>query len=322
MKRVLVWAILLCLLVTVGAGAEIEYSFADREAGVAYMMSNEDYYAGFSQNDLDYKMQKKGAGMEEYLAFAREQVMDFTEEEKTLIDQGMAWLEKTLTDRGLSLPALDPVVFIRTTMQEEKGAGAYTHGTQIYIGEYVDREALDEVLLTVLAHELFHCMTRSDPQFRKDMYGLIHFAVQDEEYALPDSVFQAYISNPDVEHHNACATFIIDGQPVDCFAALVTRKGFEQPGDSFFDCMVTALVPVDGRDVWYAPEDAENFDEVFGRNTWYVIDPEECMADNFADAIVYGLDGKEYPNPEIIESILDYLAYSHFEPNAGEGITD
>ena len=140
------------------------------------------------------------------------------------------------------------------------------------------------------------------------MYQLIHFTVQDEEYPLPESVFQAFISNPDVEHHNAYATFIIDGQPVDCFTALVTTRGFENPGDSFFYTMTTGLVPVDGTDIWYRPEDAANFDEIFGKNTGYAIDPEECMADNFSYALVYGLEGRDYPNPEIIQGILDYLS--------------
>ena len=38
-----------------------------------------------------------------------------------------------------------------------------------------------------------------------------------------------------------------------------------------------------------------------------VTDPEECMADNFAYAMLYGMkgkDGKGYPNPEIIQGII------------------
>ena len=73
---------------------------------------------------------------------------------------------------------------------------------------------------------------------------------------------------------------------------------------------MTALVPTDGTDKYYTPEDTENFDEIFGKNTGYVIDPEECMADNFGYLIAYGLegpDGKGYPNPEIITSIEDIL---------------
>ncbi|MBQ1492348.1 MAG: hypothetical protein IIZ39_10350 [Blautia sp.] len=50
--------------------------------------------------------------------------------------------------------------------------------------------------------------------------------------------------------------------------------------------------------------------EVFGRNTGYVIDPKKCLADNFAMAMFFGMEGPEgegYPSPEIIDGILSYL---------------
>ena len=106
------------------------------------------------------------------------------------------------------------------------------------------------------------------------------------------------------------ATFVIEGEPSECFAAFVTTKHFEKEGDRFFDSAMTALVPIDGTDKYYSPEDAENFDEIFGKNTGYVIDPEECMADNLGYLIAYGPegpDGKGYPNPEIITAIEDIL---------------
>jgi hypothetical protein len=134
--------------------------------------------------------------------------------------------------------------------------------------------------------------------------------VQEKDYPLPPSVFEYHISNPDVEHHNSYATFIIDGQNIDCFTDFVTTRHFEQEGDEFFGCSTTALVPVDGSDTYYKPEQAENFDEIFGTNTDYVIDPEECMADNFGYTLAYGMDGPKgdgYHNPEIIEGIMDFL---------------
>ena len=69
-------------------------------------------------------------------------------------------------------------------------------------------------------------------------------------------------------------------------------------------------MPVDGSVTYYTPEQAENFDEIIGTNTDYVIDPEECMADNFGYTLAYGMDGPKgdgYPNPEIIEGIMDFL---------------
>ena len=78
----------------------------------------------------------------------------------------------------------------------------------------------------------------------------------------------------------------------------------------------TALIPIDGTDIYYTKEQASNFDEVFGTNTNYTIDPEECMADNFADAMQYGMDGKNgqgYPNPEIIRGVIDRVSTGHFQ---------
>jgi hypothetical protein len=298
----------------------LPYRYASKEEGKALMLANRDYYDGFSQNELDYKMQKKNTTMEEYLAFAGEQVRDFTDGERDLVDGCFAGMQETLRENGFALPPLEEIVLIKTTMAEEQGAAGYTHGTQIYIYDEVlegavsedeeERAFYQDFLDTFFWHELFHCLTRCNPGFRAEMYKLIRFTVVENDYPLPPGVFEYHISNPDVEHHNSYSSFHINGQDIDCFTDFVTVKHFEEPGESFFDVGTTALVPTDGSDTYYVPEQADNFDEVFGTNTGYVIDPEECMADNFSFAMCYGMDGPEgngYPNPEIIEGILSYL---------------
>ena len=299
--------------------AAIPFRFASKEEGAELMLANKEYYAKFSPNKLDYIMQKTGADMEEYLAFAKEQVLDWTDEEKEIITRGMRDIEDSFASRGWTLPPLDTIVFIKTTMLEENGVMGYTHGTQIYIYDFLSSCApgdfedgkLPESFRTFLAHELFHCLTRCNPDFRAEMYRLIHFTVAEKDYELPPSVWEYYIANPDVEHHNSWASFEIDGKEIDCFTAFVTTKHFENVGEQFFKFGMTALVPVDGSDVYYSREQAANFDEVFGTNTNYVIDPEECMADNFSLAVVYGTDGpghNGYNNPEIIDGIIDILS--------------
>ena len=323
---VLILLVSVCMLLCAGAQAgpaedpagreKLDYRLADRSEGTALMMANEAYYAGFTQNDLDYRMQKTGASMAEYQAFAREQVLDFTDEQKALIDTHMRRIREIIAERGYHIPALDEIIFVSTTMQEECDAMAYTHGTQIYMdGSALIRISTDTVdgarrLDYIFAHELFHCITRCSPDFRAAMYRIIHFTVQAEDFTLPPSAREYFISNPDVEHHNAYATFVIGGEPIDCFTAFVTTKHFEKKGDRFFDSATTALIPTDGTDTYYVPEDAANFDEVFGTNTGYVVDPEECLADNFGYLIAYGMngpDGMGYPNPEIITSIEELL---------------
>ena len=49
---------------------------------LALLLSNRDYYDNFNQNDLNFRMQKLDATLEEMEAFAAAQVLDFTDAEK------------------------------------------------------------------------------------------------------------------------------------------------------------------------------------------------------------------------------------------------
>ena len=304
---------------TTAARHEIAHRYASASEARELLLSNDRYYAGFSQNDLDFKMQKAGATMEEYKSFTAEQTRDFTDKEKGLLDGYLADMATMLAERGYTLPPLDEVTFVKTTMAEAYGAAGYTHGTTVFLsadlldsfvatGEF---EGDPDLLRLTIWHELFHCLTRCNPDFRVDMYKLIHFTVHDADYTLPPSVMEYHISNPDVEHHNASAIFKIDGRDVECFTDWVTTRHFEKEGDNFFECAATALVPVDGTDAYYTSDQASNFNEVFGTNTEYVTDPEECLAENFALLMTYGTkgpDGNGYQSPEIIEGIIAYLS--------------
>ncbi len=289
------------------------YHYADRDEAVEKYLSNEEYFDGMSKCDVQYKLQDKHGTVEELKEYGASQMQEFSDDEKEAIDNLFDEMTKDAEENGYEFPRLSEITLIRSTQKEECGSGAYTHGTDIYFGDYLSNlitsEDESEAVRgkEIMWHEIFHCLTRNNPDFRKDMYKIIHFTVEDEDYEIPPSVEKKFISNPDVEHHNSHAEFEIDGEKVECFAALIATEPFRKEGDSFFDCMATALVPTDGSDEYYLPEDTDNFWEVFGENTGYVIDPEECMADNFSYAMTYGMD-KDYANPEIIEAIIEYVS--------------
>lgn len=323
MKKTLLIALcLLCLFSAVAEGAVFDYRFADADEAAALLLSNRNYYDNLSQNDLNFRMQKLGATLPELEAYAAAQTRDYTDAEKAAIDDAMRLIEETCAELGYSLPPTDGIVFAKTTMDEECGAGAYTHGTQIYLGEAVlsygtsqdarQRESFQQVV----THELFHCLTRNHPDFRADMYGMLGFTVEAEDYAFPQSIRDVMISNPDVGHHNSHATFIIGGQPVDCTVIFTTARPFEQPGDSFFDDMVTGLVPVDDLSTMYTSDEAENFWDMFGRNTDYVIDPGETLADNFSLTLMARGDSRYFTSPEIVEAIDAYLKSAEWTADA------
>ena len=300
----------LSLLISVNCFAgetTIVYRYADAAEASEMVLANKDYYENLSQNDINYRLQKMDGTLEELEKFAAEQTRDFTDEEKAAIDEAIHEIEKICDERGYHLPEEDGIVFAKTTMMDECNAGAYTHGTEIYLGERIVENALSddtkEFFQEVLAHELFHCLTRNNPDFRKEMYKILDFTVREKDFEFPQEIKDRIISNPDVEHHDSTAVFRINGEDKECVVIFTTTKPFEKEGDSFFDYAMTGLVPIDDLSAVYSSEEAENFWDLFGENTDYVIDPEETLADNFSFTVIYGTDGKEYATPEIIEKI-------------------
>ena len=242
---------------------------------------------------------------------------EFTENEKKLISEQILEMEKTLEHQKMSLPFDEVIIFIKSTQKEENGSLAYTHSTQIYLGEEVIETMKNKGNIEVkfeidqlFWHEIFHCMTRTNTVFRKEMYKIIHFTVMDKDFIIPKEIYEISISNPDVEHHDSYATFNINGKNIDCYMVLTVSKPFEKPGDSFFNCLQFSIVPIESKGEFYLPGDIQNFWEIFGRNTSYVIDPEECLADNFSFAILYQKYEKflgSKKSPEIIKKIINYL---------------
>jgi len=321
MKRSIVLILVLSLLVpaVLAEDSEMHYRFADAGEAAELLLGNREYYENLTQNDIEFRMQESGAALQDLETFAAAQTRDFTDEEKASIDRAMAHIRENCAKLGYVLPSAGDIVFGKTTMAEECGASAYTHGTQIYLGEKLlaygssDNPAIRDFFDTVIAHELFHCLTRNHPEFRAAMYAILGFTVADADFVVSPEIREMIIANPDVEHHNAYAAFEINGKMTDCLVVFAATKNFERAGDNFFDCTVTGLVPIDDLSTLYTADDAANFWDVFGRNTGYVIDPEETLADNFSYALIYGMNGsKEYNNPEIIQAI-DSLLKSGFE---------
>ena len=311
MKKAFILALILFLLLPacLAEGGGFGYRFVDAKEAAGLLLSNRNYYDNLTQNDLNYRLQKLGATLAELEAFVAEQTLDFTDAEKTRIEQSLALIEKNCAERGYALPPIEDIVFAKTTMTHECYAEAYTHGTQIFIGESMlkydfDDNPEDQAFFdTIMAHELFHCLTRNHPDFRAAMYAILGFTIVDDDYEFSPEIRDKIIANPDVEHHNSYAAFEINGKMTNCTVVFTTSKPFSKPGDSFFDEEATGLVPIDDMTTMYTADEAANFWDVFGKNTDYVIDPEETLADNFSLTLISGVDVMDYPTPEIIEAI-------------------
>ena len=295
---------------------KIKYHCATLTEGQQLMLANTDYYNSLTQVDIDWRMRRTGATLNEMMDFARSCVRDFTDEDKAAIAKAVAFIERKLHDMGASLPfPQEDIVFVKTTMEEESDAGAYTHKTEVYVGDLLmslyDSDSL--YFYEIIAHELFHSLTRNSPEFRRQMYSLIGFTTTGTDYLFAPAIRNMIITNPDVEHIDNYAVFTIDGVKRNCALIVLYTKTWAEAsamdGDSasFFNHSQCVLVPVDELDVYYPVDDVPDFWDVVGRNTEYVFAPEECLADNFAYAVIYGANGRDYQTPQLISDIIDLL---------------
>ena len=319
MKRIIVILISLALLLCAAASyaetapaetpartTRIEAHFASVEEGQQAMRNRTLYHKQINEANLEFLLQKKGGTLEEYIDYAAEQVLPFTEEDEKAINDALDWLQQQLERHGLTLPNPGPITYVKSTMKEDLGAGGYTSEGCIFLCERVFAAA-PEAMREYVVHETFHCLSRLFPEFRKAMYSLIGFRVLEEDIDIPQNLRDRFVANPDVEHHNSVATFTVNGEKKECYLLFMTDDVFEKPGDTFFTQMYSYVVPL-GESTGCRADDVPDFWDVVGRNTDYVEDPEEAMASNFWFAIQHLEDGyADFKNPEILEGVVDIL---------------
>lgn len=290
---------------------EIRFRFADAQEGVERRYAQTKFFDNLTQNDLDYRLQKNGATVDDYKALIKASTRDFSDDEKQLITNAVEYIEKRFAEIGFEWPVEDEVVFISTTMDEECGTAAYTHSADIYIGSnitaYVFKGWMDiESFNNIMAHEIFHVLSRNVPELRAQIYSIIGFEIcPPPEFS--EDVRAHIISNPDVEDYDCAGEFTIDGRKEKATIIFYAPDFDETDPQSFMDSGYAAVVPYSDPGKAYVYSDVADFFDVVGYNTDYVIAAEECMADNFSFAVV-PITGMEYYSPEILQAILDILA--------------
>ena len=317
--------------------SHISHRYATAEEGRQLRLNNTDYFNALTQNDIDWKFRCTGKTLDDFKTYAASQIKDFTEEEKKAIDEIISLIELRLDALGICLRT-DEIILIKSDLDDEGGAGGITHKNEIYLSSFLVEafvyalkgetvyppeylEYINFETPSLLAHELFHCLTRNDARFRQQMYSLIGFTVMDHEVEFGPAVRNVLLQNPDVERFDNWAEFTIDGQKRRCtlipvYVCSFAEAAVTDPAASFFYYMQSVLVPLDEPDTMIPVEQASDFYSVVGRNTDYVIAAEECLADDFGNLIAFGFNGYydyvnggvqfiPYQTPQLMHDICD-----------------
>jgi hypothetical protein len=219
--------------------------------------------------------------------------------------------------RDLLLPLPPTVQFIKTTGAEE-GNAAYTRATAIVLPTK-ELAKSPEDLQRIICHELFHILSRQNPELREKLYKIIGFT-KCNEIKLPPGLQRRKITNPDAPRNDHFIRVAIDGRESLAVPILLASAEMYdvKRGGEFFDYLQFKFVVVEWRadsqtfttvDDGPSPKLAgmrqvSGFMEQVGKNTDYIIHPEEILADNFALLV---LNGRHVASPEILRKMRELL---------------
>ena len=75
---------------------QIKYHFASKAEGQKLLSENTDYYNKMNQADIEWRLRKKDATIKELIAFAQDNVLEFTNDEKEDIKMAIKFIEESL----------------------------------------------------------------------------------------------------------------------------------------------------------------------------------------------------------------------------------
>jgi hypothetical protein len=309
-----------CLL-TWSASADVplgnsKLHFATQSEGRQILTTKDEFIQRLSPFDRSARMKtEKAVSEDEVLAFIGRNVAEWTKDETQTVQAAIEPLQPLLRDLRLSLP---PTVQLIKTTGEEEGNAAYTRATAIVLPKS-ELSKSQKDLQKLICHELFHILSRQNPELREKLYGIIGFT-KCNEIKLPPELERRKITNPDAPRNDHFIRLQIDGH--ESLAVPILLSSVEtydvKRGGEFFEYLQFQFLVVEkssGSQNFKAVsegsspklvgmEHVSGFMEQVGRNTDYIIHPEEILADNFALLV---LDEHNVASPEILQKMKEIL---------------
>jgi hypothetical protein len=300
----------------VNIGPKTTVTFATIQEAKEILTSRDDFIQTMSPFDRASRMKTdREISEKEYLEFVGNNALDWNDSEKAKIISVFKGIQKSLEIYSEMLP--QKIILIKTSGNEEGGA-AYTRGNAIIFPK-ADLTASVPKIQQTICHELFHIISRTNPELREKLYAAIGF-IRCDELEFPAELKSRKITNPDAPQNNHCINIRFQGKPYWAIPILFSdsEKYSMSRGGEFFDYLQFQFLLVEHPNnsstvkPIYAnrkPKLVESrqifgFFEQIGNNTEYIIHPEETIADNFMFLI---LERQNLPSPEIIRKIEDLL---------------
>lgn len=277
-------------------------TFADLHRARKYLGHKDRWARQLSDFELGARQKRaEPTNLQEFLNFAADAARSWAPHEvgdwKAVVDK----LSEALKGLGLRMPHIE---LVKTTGDEEFGGAAYTRGNAIVLPESLVPLPTTDLrrAFFLLAHELFHVLSRMDVRLRDDLYALLGFKAVDR-FEYPTELESRRVSNPDAFQYLHGVTLQLGSARVDVVPVIQSRLPLSEAiqRSNFLDALDIVLLSVDPSSGEAARDESgdlvkynfgnTNWVTLMRRNSSYIIHPEEVLADNFALLMEWRLDG-------------------------------
>src|SRR5690606_29697576 len=251
--------------------------FVSQEEAAKLMGTSDEYSKGMSKYDIASRTRNPANNREEqYLAFAAAQAQEWEEDEITVLRVKINQVKEKIEGLGLKLSFPKEIKLIKSTLEEEGDVISYTRTNYMVFKGEVNEE--------FIIHELFHILTRYNPEKRDEIYKTIGFN-KSNRITYPSAINDHIVTNPDAPIIEHTINLTIDGAQKEAVFILYSGKDYES--GSFFEQMLQKLMLVEGsannkaavlvddKPVLYDFSAASDLTEKLGGNTNYTLHPEE-----------------------------------------------
>ena len=253
---------------------------------------------------------------EAFLGFNRSVVVAWKPAEVQRWRKTLARLAPRFNELKLQLPK---EVLLVTTNGRESSESPYTRGSAVVLpGEQPVDEENTNSDLELLAHEMFHVVSRHDRGLADRLYATIGFQPC-EPLQWPAAWLPIRIANPDATSSRHFMRAQVADHDADLIPLIVARRtGIDRSkNENLFSVLDVRLLEVipgkpgqptlpvmrNGEPVWNIPAGVGPYLDRLGGNTGYIIHPEETMADNIA----YLVSRRTVRNPDLLRKIESVL---------------
>ena len=276
------------------AAGKISFAFAgstvellDSAEAAGFNGKSDVYTKALTPFDLAIRLNKPDAVEADYLQKAAAAVHNWTSSEAADLEQAFKAVEAYTARQKLKLGLPRVIQVIKTDGSEEFEAEGYTRGSRIIL-----KIGPEPPSAHLVAHELFHVVSRANPALRDRVYAVFGFKACNP-ISLDDATRGQTITNPDcpVVEHYIELPFANRQVP---FALVLYSKKPYKAGGNLGEYAAIGLIALkgDGRDkepvvtdgtfiIHELGEVPELFKKV-GTNTQYLLHPEEISAEHFA----------------------------------------